>query len=108
MIMHLLRELPPLDTLESGIVLNQVGVEELTTGGAPLDRDGLEHAAAGVHGGGEAGGAGAHDDQGGAGAYSLRHRSGIPNAGDPPPPPEAARGARGNGRVRTPRAGAAG
>src|SRR2546427_10641779 len=103
MIMHLLRELPPLDTLESGIVLNQVGVEELTTGGAPLDRDGLEHAAAGVHGGGEAGGAGAHDEQVVAVAYSLKHRSGIPIPGNRPPPPEPARGPPGHGRFWTPR-----
>src|SRR5438309_1883297 len=55
-------EVPPLDALESGVVLDQVGVEELTTGGATLDRDGLEHAAAGVHGCGESRRARAHDD----------------------------------------------
>src|SRR3989442_9005102 len=107
MIVHLLRELPPLDALESGVVLDQVGVEELTTRCATLDRDGLQHAAASVHGGGESGGAGAHDDQVVAVACSLRHRSGIPIAEDHPPPPGPAQDARRTARFRIPRPDAA-
>ena len=48
---------------EAGVVLDEVGVEELAARGAPLEDDGVQHAAAGVHAGAEAGGAGADDDQ---------------------------------------------
>src|SRR6185437_446121 len=54
-----LRELAAEDALESGVVLDQLGIEELAAGKAALEDDGLEHGSAGVH----------------AGAHSCRARS---------------------------------
>ena len=59
----------PLTDGEAGVVLDEVGVEEFAAWHTALEDDGVEHAAAGVHAGAEAGGAGTDDDQvvGGAG-----------------------------------------
>jgi hypothetical protein len=42
---ELLREVPPFYTLEAGIVLDHLGVEEFASWRAALEHDGLEHRA---------------------------------------------------------------
>src|SRR5262249_23629731 len=46
---HALREVSPEYTLESGIVLDQLGIEQLTTRDPAFDYQRLEHATATVH-----------------------------------------------------------
>ncbi len=59
---HALCQFRALDALEADVVLDEIGVEELTTRHAALDHERLEHSAACVHRGAEPGGSGADDD----------------------------------------------
>src|SRR5207237_5767115 len=43
---HFLRELPPLDALESDVVFDPIGVRQLTACYSPLNGEAAEHAAA--------------------------------------------------------------
>src|SRR5262249_33113537 len=86
---HLLRQLPPLDALEADVVLDEVGVEELTARRAALDRDRLEHAAPGVHRGAEPRGAGADDDDVVGECCALRHVLVNSSRGGSPSPARA-------------------
>ena len=57
-----LRELVPEDRLEAGIVLDQLGVQQLAARKAALEHDGFEHRAAGIHAGAHPRRARADDD----------------------------------------------
>ena len=60
---HLLGQLEAVDRLEAGVVLDQLGVEELAAGHPLLEHHGAQHRAAGVEGAGEPRRARADDDQ---------------------------------------------
>ena len=74
------------DALEAGVVLDQLGVEQLAAGGLGLDDHGADLAAAGVEGGGETGRAGADD-----GDVVLVHSPCDRTRSWPPRSPPAAR-----------------
>ena len=62
MLGHVRGEIAPQDAQEAGIVLDLLRIEELAAGDAPLEHDGLEHAAPGIHGRAESGRPAADDD----------------------------------------------
>ncbi len=59
---HLLGQVRTLDALEADVILDEVGVQHLAAGHAPLDDQGLEHAAPRVHRRAQPGGTTAHND----------------------------------------------
>ena len=91
MLRHLLGELRPRHRREAGVVLDQVGVEDLATGVLALEEDGAHVGARRVQSRGEPGGPAADDDQvviGQRGPFSeelpqtrtAEHSIGIPSA----------------------------
>src|SRR5712664_4252170 len=86
---HLLRQLPPLDALEADVVFDEVGVEELSTRRAALDRDRVEHATAGVERRTQPRGAGAYDDHVVDECGTVRHTSRNSSRGGSPSPARA-------------------
>src|SRR5204862_630221 len=59
---HLLRELPPLDALESDVVFDQIRVQQLAARCPALDGEAAEHAAARIEGSAQPGGPCTDDD----------------------------------------------
>jgi hypothetical protein len=59
---HALGELAAEDGLEAGVILDELGVEELSSRDLAFEQQRPEHAAAGIHGGAQPGRAPADDD----------------------------------------------
>src|SRR5213594_982077 len=86
---HLLRQLPALDALEADVVFDEIGIEQLSTRRAALDRDRLEHAAVRVQRGTQPRRACAHDDHVVDECGTVRHASRNSSRGGAPSPARA-------------------
>jgi hypothetical protein len=59
---HQVGELATQDVLKSGIVIDPLGIEQLSARNTPLQKDRPQHPASGVHGGAQPRGSSTHND----------------------------------------------